>query len=108
MTKMLTRRASTTPTLLFLFGFTILQAAAQDYVTADPRHYKVELENSEMRVVRCKYGSREKSGMLKQPDRLAVFLTDFHVRITLPDGSSREVQAHARRNKVGAGGNPYG
>src|SRR3954447_16104903 len=87
--------------LLAMLGPLSGTGRAQDYITVDPQHYKVELDNTEMRVVRCKYGPHEKSGMLSQPNRLAVLFTDFHVRITLPNGKSREVQAHAGETKWG-------
>ena len=54
-----------------------------------------------MRVVGCKYGAYEKSAMLTQPNRLAVFITDLHVKIALPNGKSRKVQAHAGEAKWG-------
>src|SRR2546422_5729557 len=58
---------------LFLFGSWSLggtraaerkaQAGAPDAVKVDPKHYKVELENDRVRVVRITYGPREKSVM---------------------------------------------
>jgi len=36
---------------------------AQDPVEVDPRHYTVEVENEKVRVLRIKYGPREKSTM---------------------------------------------
>jgi hypothetical protein len=101
MKKILDRQAANTKTVLLLLASVPRTAVAQDYITVDPQHYKLELENTEMRVIRCKYGPREKSGILRQPNRLAVFFTDFHVRITLPDGKSREVQAQAGETRWG-------
>ena len=37
-----------------------LPLAAQDPVKVDPKHYKVELENKQVRVLRINYGPREK------------------------------------------------
>jgi len=62
---------------------------------ADPKHYSVELENDKVRVVRIKYGPKEKSVMHSHPAGVVVFVTDQHVRFNLPDGSSQEVKAKA-------------
>jgi quercetin dioxygenase-like cupin family protein len=64
--------------------------AVQDPVKVDPKHYKVELENDRVRVLRVTYGPREKSVMHSHPDGIAVFLTDQHSRFTPPDGKSEE------------------
>ncbi len=61
-------------------------AFAQDAVTADPKHYTVEFENDRVRVLRVSYGPHEKSAMHGHPDSVAVYLTDGHIRITLPGG----------------------
>jgi len=39
------------------------QPTAEDPVKVDPKHYKVEFENDGVRVLRVKYGAREKSVM---------------------------------------------
>ena len=62
--------------------------AAQDAVVADPKHYTVEFENDEVRVVRIKYGPHEKSVMHEHPANVAVFLTDANGKFTLPDGKT--------------------
>lgn len=59
---------------------------AQDAIKADPKHYTVEFENDEVRVVRIKYGPHEKSVMHEHPANVAVFLTDADGKFTLPDG----------------------
>jgi len=59
---------------------------AQEAVKADPKHYTVEFENDEVRVLRIKYGPREKSVMHDHPANVAVFLTDADGRFTMPDG----------------------
>jgi quercetin dioxygenase-like cupin family protein len=65
-----------------------LVAAAQDPLTADPKHYKVLLENDQVRVLKIKYGAHEKSVMHEHPDAVAVFLTDNNATFTSPDGTS--------------------
>lgn len=69
---------------------TAVAAQAQDAVKVDPKHYKVEVENEQVRVLRVHYGVGEKSVMHEHPATVAVFLTDGHVKFTTPDGKSRE------------------
>ncbi len=61
----------------------------------DPKHYKVEFENSKVRVVRISYGPGEKSPMHSHPNGVQVFLTDAHAQFTFPDGTSQDVRAKA-------------
>jgi quercetin dioxygenase-like cupin family protein len=60
----------------------------RDPVTLDPKHYKVEVENEQMRVVRIKYRAHEKSPMHQHPRGVCVFLTDSHFKFTYPDGKT--------------------
>lgn len=68
---------------------------AQDAVKVDPKHYKVEQENDQVRVLRIQYGPHEKSVMHEHPNSVAVFLTDGQVKFTLPDGKTKDVTAKA-------------
>ncbi len=68
---------------------------AQDAVAADPAHYTVEFENERVRVLRVVYGPGEKSVMHQHTDAVAVYLTDGHLRITLPDGRTGEPHVKA-------------
>lgn len=77
---------------------------AQDPVKVDPKHYKVELENDQVRVLRITYGPGEKSVMHDHPASLAVFVTDGHVKFTLPDGKSQESNQKAGSTQWEAGG----
>ena len=47
-------------------------------------------------MLRVKYGPHEKSVMHEHPDSLAVFMSNGHVKFTLPDGTSQDnnVKAH--------------
>jgi len=63
--------------------------SAADPVKLDPKHYKVVLDNSDVRVLRAKYGPHEKSVMHEHPDAVAVFMTDGHMKMNLPDSSSQ-------------------
>jgi uncharacterized RmlC-like cupin family protein len=63
---------------------------AQDPVRVDPGHYKVEVENDHVRVLRIRYGPHEKSVMHGHPATLAVFLADAKFRFTYPDGRKED------------------
>lgn len=67
----------------------VTSASAQDAVTADPKHYKVEFEDAQVRVLRISYGPKEKSVMHQHPAAVAVFLTDAQAKFTLPDGKTQ-------------------
>ena len=71
----------------------------QDPVKVDPKHYKVEFENDEVRVLRIQYGPGEKSPMHSHPDGVQVFLTDVHAKFTYPDGKSEELTGKAGEAK---------
>jgi len=57
---------------------------AQDPVKVDAKHYKVEFENAQVRVLRIHYGPKEKSVMHSHPAGVAVFLTEGKFKFTLP------------------------
>ena len=69
-----------------------LAVAAQDPIKVDPKHYKVEVENDQVRVVRISYGPHEKSVMHDHPAGVVTFLTDSHFKFTFPDGKTEEVR----------------
>ena len=63
---------------------------AQDPLVADPEHYKVEFENSKVRVVRVYFGPHYKSVMNQTPGRVVVVLRDEHFRVTYADGKTED------------------
>jgi quercetin dioxygenase-like cupin family protein len=67
---------------------------AQDPVEISP-DYRVEIENSSVRVLTVKHAPHAKIGMHDHPASVAVCLTDLHERLTLPDGTIREVSLKA-------------
>jgi uncharacterized RmlC-like cupin family protein len=69
--------------------------AMTDPVQVDPKHYRVEVENEKVRVLRIKYGPHEKSKMHGHPSTVAVFLTDADTRFTYPDGKVEKITAKA-------------
>jgi quercetin dioxygenase-like cupin family protein len=77
---------------------------AQDAVTVDPQHYKVEFENDQVRVLRITYGPHEKSVMHEHPASVAVFLTAQQGKFTYPDGKTEEVTGKAGETRWLAGG----
>lgn len=76
--------------LLFAFA---LPVSAQDPVKVDPKHYKVEFENDDVRVLRVTYEPGEKSVMHEHPGTVAVFLNGQRVKFTYPDGKTEEMMA---------------
>lgn len=82
-------------TLLFALILLTGYSFAQDAAKVDPKHYKVEFENDEVRVLRITYGPGEKSVMHSHPEGVVVFLTDGSTRFTLPDGNSVDSKVKA-------------
>jgi len=72
-----------------------LTAMAQDPVKVDSKHYKLEMENSQVRVLRINYGPHEKSVMHEHPASVAVMLTDADVKFTMADGKTDEIHVKA-------------
>ena len=79
-------------------------ALAQDAVKVDSKHYKVEFENDQVRVLRIMYGPHEKSVMHGHPANVAVFLTDGQGKFTLPDGKTQDVPFKAGTTQWDGGG----
>lgn len=61
---------------------------AQDPTSVDAKHYKVLLENDQVRVLRIHYNPKEKSVMHEHPASVVVFLNTSKARFTLPDGTT--------------------
>jgi quercetin dioxygenase-like cupin family protein len=80
---------------LFILALAVPSALAQDATKVDSKHYKVEFENSRVRVVRAKYGPHEKSVMHSHPDLVAIFQTDGRVKFTYPGGKTEERETKA-------------
>ena len=68
---------------------------AQDPVKVDPKHYKVESENAQVRVLRIHYGPHEKSVMHQHPDSVVIYLTDATTNMTTPDGKTQVMKGKA-------------
>jgi quercetin dioxygenase-like cupin family protein len=76
--------------VLFLTLFCIAAPAAfaQDPVKVDAKHYKVMIDNDQVRVLKIHYGVKEKSVMHEHPASVVVFLTNSKVKFTLPNGTA--------------------
>ncbi len=71
------------------------QPSHNDPTQVDSKHYKIELETEQIRVLRARYGPHEKSQMHSHPAIIGVLLTDGHMRMSHPDGTSEEIIAKA-------------
>ena len=67
-----------------------MPAMGQDATKVDAKHYKVEFENDQVRILRINYGPKEKSVLHEHPNAVAVFLTDGNIKFTLPDGKTQQ------------------
>ena len=78
--------------MLVITGLTMFLSAAlaEDPVKVVANHYKVVLENDQVRVLKIHYGPHEKSVMHHHPGAVAVFLSDGDVKFTFPDGKSQD------------------
>ncbi len=81
--------------ILFILTLAVPSVLAQDPVKVDSKHYKVEFENSQVRVLRIKYGPHEKSVMHRHPNSVAIFLTDINGKFTFPNGKTQDISSKA-------------
>jgi quercetin dioxygenase-like cupin family protein len=70
-------------------------AICQDAVKVDPKHYKVEMENDQVRVLRVHYGPHEKSVLHSHPNSVAVYLSDGSMRFTDAKGKTTDASGKA-------------
>ena len=72
--------------------------SAQDAVTADGSHHKVEFENDQVRVVRYHIDPNDTTALHSHPAGVQIMLSDHNGRITTPDGKTTE--AHGKAGTV--------
>ena len=89
---------------LFVGCSTITENPVAHATVAAPAHYKVELENEYVKVVRVTYGPREKSPIHSHAKGVGVHLTDAKGKFTLPNGDSTVIEAKAGGIGVEPGG----
>ena len=79
--------------ILLLSAMVCLLAATaafgQDPAKVDPKHYKVESENAQVRILRVHYGPHEKSVMHSHPDAVAIYLSNGTMVFHFPDGKAQ-------------------
>ena len=63
---------------------------AQDAAKVDPKHYKVEFENDQVRVLRITIEPGEKGVMHSHPEGMVIFLSDANGKFTFPDGKTED------------------
>ena len=80
---------------LFVLALAVPSVLAQDPTKVDSKHYKVEFENSKVRILRVHYGPHEKSVMHRHPDAIAIFQNDGKVKFTYPGGKTEEREMKA-------------
>jgi quercetin dioxygenase-like cupin family protein len=70
-------------------------AGALDPVKVDPKHYRVELDNDQVRVLRVKIGGRQSTPLHEHSfNRVVAYITDQNFRVTT-DGKAETVQHKA-------------
>jgi quercetin dioxygenase-like cupin family protein len=68
---------------------------AQDPAKVDSKHYTVDFENDDVRVLRIRYAPGEKFVMHGHPKSVVVFLTHCKGRFNYPDGKSEDIEVKA-------------
>jgi quercetin dioxygenase-like cupin family protein len=68
----------------------VAAAAAQDPVKVDPKHYRVTLENENVRVLRISVPPHESAPMHSHPASVLIWITDSHIKLIHPDGKTDE------------------
>jgi hypothetical protein len=71
-------------------------ALSLDPVKVAPEMYKVEIDQPQVRVIRARIGGNQQVPMHEHgPNRVVVFLTDAHLRVTDDQGKASELKAKA-------------
>jgi quercetin dioxygenase-like cupin family protein len=67
-----------------------------DPVKVDPKRYKVEWENDQVRVFRARYGPHDKGVTHEHAlNRAVTFITEGNMKVTTPDGESKILKTAA-------------
>ena len=81
--------------LAALLCFAAVPVFAQDPVKVDAKHWKVEFDNEQVRVLRFTAGPHEKSPMHEHPAVVVVSLTAITSTFTAPDGKTSKTTSQA-------------
>ena len=77
-------------------GGGMFNASTLDPLKVDPKHYKLEFENDQVRVLRVAVGAHETAPMHEHAlNRVTVYLTDQKFQVTTADGMMETVQHKA-------------
>jgi len=88
--KIIAKSSITTILLVALILTVQTEVFGQDPTVVDGKHYTVEFENDQVRVLRINYAPGEESVMHEHPNGVAVFLTDGDTEMKLGDGTTIE------------------
>ena len=93
---------------LWIIGIAIIfgipeVTAAQDPVKVDPKHYTVIHEDAMFRVLRIRFGPKEKSVMHEHRTGCFYAVTDFQTKETTPDGKVSDGAGKAGTAACGPG-----
>jgi quercetin dioxygenase-like cupin family protein len=73
-----------------------LKQSALDPIKVDPKRYKVELENDQVRVFRVRYEPHDQGVTHEHTlNRVVTFITDGNMKVTTPDGESKILKTPA-------------
>ncbi len=73
----------------------LVTAKAQDPVKVDPGHFKVILNNKQVRVMDVRMKPGEKTPMHSHPNHVIYVLTDETIKFTLADGKTNTATVKA-------------
>jgi len=71
----------------------------KDALAADPKHYRLDLENDRMRVLRLTLKADEIAPVHDDRDALFVCLKECHLRLTPPGGRSQDIHLQAGESR---------
>ncbi len=77
--------------VILFFLVPVVNLCAQDAAKVDPEHYKVELDNDKVRVLRINYKPGEESKMHSHPEGVVVFMSDTKGKLKTEDGKVLEM-----------------
>jgi hypothetical protein len=69
--------------------------ADRDPVLVDPEHFRVDLQNEQVRVVHLSMKGNEHTRIHEEPAILAVCIKECHVRLSRPDGKNQDLHMQA-------------
>jgi hypothetical protein len=71
----------------------------KDALTADPKHYKLELDNEHVRVLRLTLKADETVPVHDDGDALFVCIKECHIRLTRPGGRNQDIHLQAGESR---------